>query len=367
MNGKSVGPAPFPVRTASWFHLGKLLVFSLIPLAAVVFTGEILLRACHFQYSDTPLGVISKPEMVSLTNFSHPPKENNVSDIVKDKHQFWIPVPFLKDRYSVKKPAGITRIAALGCSCTQGCADTKQSYPEHMEDILNTQFPNRYQVMNAGVGGYSSFQGLQNLKHSVARYKPDIVTIYFGWNDHWLAKTPDHQVKIKADWQIDLINFFEKFRTYQAYHWLIARIKKKVAGPAGSSLQMFRVPLDNYEKNLNAMVDFCQARGIRPVLITAPFEKPQFRVYWFFPFSPEILEKTHRIYNDRVRRVGALRQIPVIDLEAAFLKLEEQHPLTYFSDGIHFSPAGCRLAAGLIVQSLEASGLVNNLAKRAAS
>jgi hypothetical protein len=45
--------------------------------------------------------------MVSTTDFSHPPEDNNVSNIVKDRHQFWIPVPYLKDRYALEKPAGV--------------------------------------------------------------------------------------------------------------------------------------------------------------------------------------------------------------------------------------------------------------------
>ncbi len=347
-------PSPAPAHPIVQRHLLKRLIFSLIPLAVLLFAGEITLRACHFQYSDTPLGVISRAELISRTNLSHQPEENKLSDIVKDKHQLWIPVPFLKDRYTVEKPAGVTRIAALGCSCTQGCADTKQSYPEHMEDILNAQSPHRYQVINAGVAGYSSFQGLQNLKYTVARYKPDLVTIFFGWNDHWLANTPDKDVKMKADWQIDLINFLEKFKTYQAYHWLIARMKK---ASSRNPRQTFRVPLEEYGKNLNSMVDFCQAHGIQPVLITAPFERSQFRVNWFFPFPPEALEKTQEAYNAMVRQVGTTRQVPVIDLGTAFSRLQQKHFPSFFSDGIHFSKVGCRLVAGLIVQRLQELGL----------
>jgi lysophospholipase L1-like esterase len=98
--------------------------------------------------------------------------------------------------------------------------------------------------------------------------------------------------------------------------------------------------------------------GIRPVLITAPYDPAQLRPTQIFPFPVETLIRTHRDYNNIVRQVGAARHVPVIDLEAAFLQLENQRPLAYFSDGTHFAPMGCRLVAGLIVQRLQELGLV---------
>jgi lysophospholipase L1-like esterase len=237
-----------------------------------------------------------------------------------------------------------------------------------MEDILNSEFPRSYQVLNAGVGSYSSFQGLQRLKYALLKYRPDIVTIYFGWNDHWIASIPDSQVRMKAAWEVGLINFLERFRIYQAYHLAITRIKGKFkrAKKAGEP-PIFRVSQGEYGKNLNAMIDLCLMNGIRPVLITAPYDPSQLKPSRIFPFPVETLIRTHRDYNNIVRQVGAARQVPVIDLEAAFIQLENQRPLAYFSDGTHFTPVGCRLVAGLIVQRLQELELVSNSAKRAAS
>lgn len=65
----------------------------------------------------------------------------------------------------------------------------------------------------------------------------------------------------------------------------------------------------------------------------------------------------HRAYNDIVRRVATARGIPLIDLEKAFLYLPRTN-IPYFADGIHFSPIGCPIAAGYIVQKLRDYSLV---------
>lgn len=352
-------PAPRPSRPRAV----KLLIFSLVPLLCLLLAGEVILRAFDFRYSDTPALMLSYPEKVSGGRFSRVLEENQVSVFMKDKHQSWVPIPSFENKYSPEKPAGVTRIGTLGCSCTQGCSETTFSYPDHMGEILNSQFPGGYQVLNAGVGSYSSFQGLQRLKHALLKYKPDLVTLYFGWNDHWIASIPDNQVRMKAAWEVGLINFLEKFRVYQAYHWVITRLKEKLKTRKEGAPPTFRVSREEYQANLNAMIDLCRANGVRPVLMTAPYDPAQLAPSPIFPFQVETLVQTHRNYNDVVRQVGAAQQVPVIDLEAAFLQLEKQQPLAYFSDGIHFTPVGCRLVAGLIVQRLQELGLVKSLPK----
>ncbi len=362
MENENQVPVSAPLPRSPRHHWVKPLIFSLIPLLGVLLVSEAALRIFNFRYSDTPGLLLSYPEKVSIGRFARVLEKNRVSIFIKDKDQSWIPIPSFEDKYSLEKPSGVTRIGTLGCSCTQGCADTDLAYPDHMNEILNSEFPNVYQVLNAGVGSYSSFQGLQRLKHALLKYKPDLVTIFFGWNDHWIASIPDNRIRMKAAWEVDLINFLEQFRTYQAYHWIIARLKEKFRALKAGAPPTFRVSQEEYKHNLNAMIDLCKSNGIRPVLITAPYDPSLLKATALFPFQTTTLIRTHRDYNNVVRQVGASRQVPVIDLEAAFLQLEIQKPLAYFSDGTHFTPIGCRLVAGLIVQRLQELGLVKKIA-----
>jgi len=347
-----------------WILFFKYLVFSILPFVLLLFVSEVVLRVLNFRYSDTPLVIQSQPETTSVLNFSRYFKENPDSTFVKDKLLFWTQRPYWEDQYVLEKPRGITRIMTLGCSCTHGCDNMKNSYPNYMDEILEIQFPDSYQVINAGASGYSSYQGLQVLRHVILKYQPEIVTIFFGWNDHWFASKPDHLVRVKEDWEVSLINFLEKCRTYQAYHWMIAQLKEKVfkttkTGPS----RTFRVPQEKYKANLNAMVDFCQSHNIKPVLMTAPFDASQLAGHGptFFCFnSYEDLVKTHMAYNHIVREVGASRQVPVIDLERVFFQLEKKQSAPYFTDGIHLSSVGCPLAASFIVEKLREFALLKD-------
>ena len=122
----------------------------------------------------------------------------------------------------------------------------------------------------------------------------------------------------------------------------------------------FRVPINEYEKNLNSIIDYALSQGIKPILITAPFDATQFYPFSNFPFPVEFLSKIHMKYNSIVRKVASDRQVPIIDLELAFSQVNTQKLHSFFSDGIHFTPTGCRLIAELIVQRMRDLSIIKN-------
>jgi hypothetical protein len=121
------------------------------------------------------------------------------ADFVADRQVFWRLAPsnprlltnargFRGAEFAVRKSPGVTRVITLGCSCTFGI-ESSYSYPMALEQLLDrNQVGKRYEVINAGVPGYSSFQGVKLLESEIASYQPDVITVYFGWNDHWLAR-----------------------------------------------------------------------------------------------------------------------------------------------------------------------------------
>ncbi|HET6372593.1 MAG TPA: GDSL-type esterase/lipase family protein [Candidatus Polarisedimenticolia bacterium] len=85
-----------------------------------------------------------------------------------------------------EKPAGTFRILALGDSSTFGWGvDTESAYPHVLERMLRERHPGLgIEVVNLGVCGYSSFQGLIVLKQEALPYQPDLVTLSYGSNDY---------------------------------------------------------------------------------------------------------------------------------------------------------------------------------------
>lgn len=83
------------------------------------------------------------------------------------------------------KPAGETRVLFLGASPTYGTGVLlEQCFVEVAERRLNAAFPGeRIECINAGVPGYSLFQGWRRLETEGWSYEPDLVVLEFGAGD----------------------------------------------------------------------------------------------------------------------------------------------------------------------------------------
>jgi lysophospholipase L1-like esterase len=93
------------------------------------------------------------------------------------------------DEYARVKRPGVVRIACIGDSWTFGMnVDQDQTYPSRLQTWLRERRPGqRYEVLNFGVLGYTSFQGLRQLRNRVLELHPDILAIGFGMNDSEVA------------------------------------------------------------------------------------------------------------------------------------------------------------------------------------
>jgi len=78
------------------------------------------------------------------------------------------------------------RILFCGDSCTFGyLVALDETFVAASERALQRRFPGkRIRCINAGVPGYSLFQGWRFLATRAARLQPDLVVLNFGWNGH---------------------------------------------------------------------------------------------------------------------------------------------------------------------------------------
>ena len=102
------------------------------------------------------------------------------------------------------KPPGVFRIICLGDSITMGLeVDDQYTYPAQMQSVLNKILSGRarVEVINAGVWGFSSRQGLVYLDQRLLKYDPDLVILEFGINDSRSALLSHYRDKqiIKGD------------------------------------------------------------------------------------------------------------------------------------------------------------------------
>jgi lysophospholipase L1-like esterase len=92
----------------------------------------------------------------------------------------------MRDRErGMKKADGVFRIAVLGDSVTFGFGvENEETYPSVLDRMLNeTDSRHKYEVLNFGVGGYSSQDEALVLRYKAIRWNPDLVVIGYVGND----------------------------------------------------------------------------------------------------------------------------------------------------------------------------------------
>jgi hypothetical protein len=88
------------------------------------------------------------------------------------------------EEFSLERTPGTVRVLCLGDSLTFGkgvaLADT---YPKQLEVLLNGPAERRYEVINAGVSAYDTWQEVGYLREHGSRFEPDLVIVGFYAND----------------------------------------------------------------------------------------------------------------------------------------------------------------------------------------
>lgn len=260
-----------------------------------------------------------------------------------DPELFWKPVaraPYNTQRFkgplmAVPKPQGIFRILCYGDSNTEG--PKQGSWPEILEEFLNRHpLPpvRRYEVVNAGVAGYSSHQGLLRFRQEVARYQPDLVIVSFGWNDVAQAVgRSDHE--FHPSWlQVQLMRTLFKSRLYLV---LLENIPLRNATAIDHSLpEVARVPLTQYIANMERFAALAKQHEAAIVFLTRPHRKPTVTLSQMPSWRGKVPS-----YNEALRGWAKKSGLLLFDVEALFDNLGA----AYFYDECHLTQEGYRTLA----------------------
>jgi lysophospholipase L1-like esterase len=260
----------------------------------------------------------------------------------------WRPVarkPFNSQRFKgpvarIPKPADLVRVMCYGDSLTDG--PPKGGWPTWLHVLLSRQPPipgRRCEVLNAGVAGYSSHQGLLRFRQEVDTYHPDLILVSFGWNDVAEAiGQPDKSFRCPP-WPMVLCQrALVRFRTYLVLMYYTRGLRTSPPDGAGRSVHP-RVSVEDYLANLEAFRSEAQARGIQIAFLTRPHK-----------LAPSDLRQdpTWRSsvprYNAALLAWAKSRNVAVIDVQHLF----EWLPTALFSDECHFTPQGYQRMAELV-------------------
>jgi lysophospholipase L1-like esterase len=307
---------------------------------------------------------------------------------------------FRGPEYAIPKPEGTYRVMVAGDSIAQAYEMTyPDSWEKRLEDLLNRsrvpeKSPKRYEVINAAVMGYVSWQSVVRLHDRGMKYQPDLVLLLVGSNDmaystlpFWYAgldlsqfgifKKESNPTVRKQVWK-----FILKY-SHIAKHLALRQeaLKQRLNRPTEIELALERrhnpkasfneKGLKQFVHNLELVRKLVKARGGRLCLITWPvvlspdlFNDQQILrkmhvTYMSFRLSPRQLYSGILSYHNAQREFAArYPDVLLIDAAKRFSAVPKEERLELFMDVGHLSREGNQLLARFILEVLAREGWV---------
>jgi lysophospholipase L1-like esterase len=248
---------------------------------------------------------------------------------------------------SVERDPGKLRILFLGDSCTNAGPD---EYPEKVVSMLAAAGVVAEPLI-AGVGGYSTYQGILFLKEALV-YQPDAIVAYFGWNDHWFAAAglPDNEFKPLTPLEATSYRLLSFLRTYQLLHYVI-HPPRVLRGELSfqALIGLTRVPPKYFVDNIAGMIELAQQGGIPILFVAAPYGRGLTDPAHDVLFPAKLIPPAHLLYHDLLREVVGRYS------DVAALVDPSPEPLDdslMRADGIHPTAAGYTRIAEAITHAL---------------
>jgi lysophospholipase L1-like esterase len=299
-----------------------------------VFLVEQLLRAIGYEYRPVSVDVHDTEDARYYHLFGS-------DHFVYDPDLIWKPQPDhqvfnsqgFRGPLMTEKKADVVRIVAIGDSNTLGWATPNgANWPLEVGRLFR-EAGRAAEVINAGVWGYSSLQGLRRFEQ-VLEHRPDVVLVSFGSNDAHRVRRPDHEFAGRTSRFRDWERWFTHYRLGQ-----LTTAALHALGGRNGELQP-RVDLDEYRGHLHRMAQLGRSEGVWVVFLTRPFEFEISDPLWWKNFGYD--------YNAATAEVAAAEKVPLIDLYSLF-----KGRRAYFADESHFTAEGHGVAAQIVATHLE--------------
>lgn len=269
-------------------------------------------------------------------------------------------IRFFYEDVEPRKQPGTVRVMCLGASTTANSiwavGDPKEyAYPLCLREALARSLgAGRCEVLNCGMGGWTSAEILVNFALNLIDLRPDVVIFYHGLNDLEASLTapfaPDYAHSRKnfgeAYARIRLASYLPNLRAWKSYAYLKGRFLGfgNVRWDLLSSVRAKPADLDNpfmgletERRNIEHLIHLCRANGIDVILSTFAYH-----VYHQVRDDRRILKYQEgvRMENDMLRGLAGCHSLPLVDI-AALIPDDD----AYFVDTVHFTPAGMQFLA----------------------
>ncbi|MBI5184950.1 MAG: SGNH/GDSL hydrolase family protein [Nitrospinae bacterium] len=227
---------------------------------------------------------------------------------------------FRGKEFSKKKEKGKIRVFCLGGSTTWGDSSSPIFiYPKLLDRMLRDKVNENYEVINAGVAGYTSLQVKRYLESEIVDYNPDFIIVAAGWNDIGQS--------FRKDWtpQVTLNSIGNGFLENLAVYRLLkksllinSKIEYDYRRPNPEAIAFFK-------ENLTSMAETAKKKNIRLIFMEEPIaasNKEGFgniqNITGFFPQlagNDNILNmiEEYKKYSAVIKNVAAQYRYPFTD------------------------------------------------------
>ncbi|MEN8159641.1 MAG: GDSL-type esterase/lipase family protein [Myxococcota bacterium] len=304
-------------------------ILAALSLVVALGVAEAVLRISGFSFDMAPESVeFGSPKPRAIEAFYLP-----------DPHLFWVPKSYYRDLAALEDAP--PDLLFLGDSCTELGA-----YPRMFLERLQAANPDREIRGEAlGVAGWSSHQGLAQLKRDVIALHPSVVTFYFGWNDHWIGfGIEDAEIGAMRSPTLPALG---RPRLLQLVFKARIALRSNLDPPE-------RVSLDDFRANLIEMARVSRRNDIVPVFLTAPTShrvgrEPEYLTRRHLRDLSELVP-LHQRYVEAVREAAPAGGAVLCDLAAGFDALPEGdvRGVYFHGDGIHLRRKGDSVIAKLL-------------------
>ncbi|GAB4291050.1 MAG: hypothetical protein Kow0090_04350 [Myxococcota bacterium] len=182
---------------------------------------------------------------------------------------------FRGDEFQSDKSPDTFRIVCMGDSHTMGeSVEIEQTYCSRLKDYLVAKgcIPNKkIEAINAGVSGYSSFQGVIAYLKYVRDWRPDLVIVAYGSNDAMPLKHAFRTVRDRFIYKLPGEENIEEF--YRFPKTGIAKViflaKRVLSSPPTDSglMEGNRSTIEEFSENIAFLVNKIRADGAKVILL----------------------------------------------------------------------------------------------------
>jgi lysophospholipase L1-like esterase len=285
------------------------------------------------------------------------------------------------------------RVVCMGDSCTMGWEVLNhQTFCHLLKELLEKSLSITVETINAGVPGYSSFQGLHQLEKRVLSLKPDVIVFSYCWNDHTFAIHMHETLDVFMDenffgqsdkdlpgptWSSKIHSSLSRLRSYKMMDFFASNLRKQETEDAKDAQEVLvnvekvpvRVPLSDYKANFKRMISLSREKGITPILMNQPSQpirstnaftelakslnyKAPDEKSWiqFCRIMRSLFIRRQQEYNDALIEVAKENKVLFVDMISIFEKYENLEELLI--DPVHPTPKGHNIIANELKETI---------------